>query len=413
MFRKLLSLEEAHKAIARRVRIRALGTEEAALLGAFDRVLAEDIVAAQDIPPFDRATVDGYAVRAQDTFGAEENRPVRLRICGTVRTGHLSKIRVGKKQAVEIFTGAPIPEGADAAIMVENTEKESEHIRVFSAIPKSGNVMEAGSDIKKGETVLAKGRRLGSREIGAVAALGIGQLKVQRIPRVAVFSTGPEVIQPGSKLAPGKIYDINSYSLSAAVLKSGGKPIHLGIVKDEFSELQETLKVALKTADMVVTSGGVSVGPKDLMPKVLASLGRSSLILSGIAVKPGKPTTVADIDGKLVYSLPGHPASALMIFHLLVRPTIQVMAGIRPTKDPELEAVAAARMFSAKGRKTFVMVKLRGDESNGIIAEPVSKGDSGAITTLTKADGFVEIPENVQFVDIKERITVHLFGQNL
>jgi len=413
MFRKLLSLEEAHKAIARRVRIRALGTEEAALLGAFDRVLAEDIVAAHDIPPFDRATVDGYAVRAQDTFGAEENRPVRLRICGTVRTGHLSKIRVGKKQAVEIFTGAPIPEGADAAIMVENTEKESEHIRVFSAIPKSGNVMEAGSDIKKGETVLAKGRRLGSREIGAVAALGIGQLKVQRIPRVAVFSTGPEVIQPGSKLAPGKIYDINSYSLSAAVLKSGGKPIHLGIVKDEFSELQETLKVALKTADMVVTSGGVSVGPKDLMPKVLASLGRSSLILSGIAVKPGKPTTVADIDGKLVYSLPGHPASALMIFHLLVRPTIQVMAGIRPTKDPELEAVAAARMFSAKGRKTFVMVKLRGDESNGIIAEPVSKGDSGAITTLTKADGFVEIPENVQFVDIKERITVHLFGQNL
>jgi putative molybdopterin biosynthesis protein len=413
MFRKLLSLEEANNAIARRVRPRALGTEETTLLGAFDRVLAEDIVAANDIPPFDRATVDGYAVRAQDTFGAEENRPVKLKICGTVRTGHLSKIKVGKKQAAEIFTGAPIPEGADAVVMVENTERKSEHIRVFSAIPKSGNMMEAGSDIKKGETVLAKGRKLGSREIGAVAALGIDQVKVQVIPRVAVFSTGPEVIQPGSRLSPGKIYDINSYSLSAAVLKSGGKPIHLGIVEDEFSELQETLKVALKTADMVVTSGGVSVGPKDLMPKVLASLGRSGLILSGIAIKPGKPTTVADIDGKLVYSLPGHPASALMIFHLLVRPTIQVMAGIAPTKDPELEAVAGARMFSAKGRKTFVMVKLREDKSNGIFAEPVSKGDSGAITTLTKADGFVEIPENVQFVDVKERITVHLFGQNL
>ena len=413
MFRKLLSLEEANNAIARRVRPRALGTEETTLLGAFDRVLAEDIVAANDIPPFDRATVDGYAVRAQDTFGAEENRPVKLKICGTVRTGHLSKIKVGKKQAAEIFTGAPIPEGADAVVMVENTERKSEHIRVFSAIPKSGNMMEAGSDIKKGETVLAKGRKLGSREIGAVAALGIDQVKVQVIPRVAVFSTGPEVIQPGSRLSPGKIYDINSYSLSAAVLKSGGKPIHLGIVEDEFSELQETLKVALKTADIVVTSGGVSVGPKDLMPKVLASLGKSGLILSGIAIKPGKPTTVADIDGKLVYSLPGHPASALMIFHLLVRPTIQVMAGIAPTKDPELEAVAGARMFSAKGRKTFVMVKLREDKSNGIFAEPVSKGDSGAITTLTKADGFVEIPENVQFVDVKERITVHLFGQNL
>jgi putative molybdopterin biosynthesis protein len=413
MFRKLLSLEEAHNAIARRVKPRALGTEEATLLGAFYRVLAEDIVAVQDIPPFDRATVDGYAVRAQDTFGAEENRPVKLKICGTVRTGHLSKIKLGKKQAAEIFTGAPIPEGADAVVMVENTERESEHIRVFSAVPKNGNVMEAGSDIKKGETVLTNGRRLGSREIGAVAALGIDRVKVQMMPRVAVFSTGPEVIQPGSRLAPGKIYDINSYSLSAAVLKTGGKPIHLGIVKDEFSELQEALKVALKTADMVVTSGGVSVGPKDLMPKVLASLGRSGLILSGIAVKPGKPTTVADINGKLVYSLPGHPASALMIFHLLVRPTIQLMAGIAPTKDLELEAVAAARMFSAKGRKTFVMVKLREDKSNGVFAEPVSKGDSGAITTLTKADGFVEIPENIQFIDAKERITVHLFGQNV
>ncbi len=413
MFRKLLSLEEAHKAIARQVKPRALGTEETNLLGAFDRVLAEDIVATQDIPPFDRATVDGYAVRARDTFGAEENRPIKLKICETVRIGHLSNIKVGRKQAAEIFTGAPIPAGADAVVMVENTEKESEHIRVFSALPKSGNIMKAGSDIKKGETVLIKSRRLGSREIGALAALGIDRVRVQMIPTVAVFSTGPEIMQPGSRLASGKIYDINSYSLGAAVLKSGGKPIHMGIVEDEFSELQETLKAALKSADMVVTSGGVSVGPKDLMPKVLASLGGSGLIFSGIAVKPGKPTTVADIDGKLVYSLPGHPASALMIFHLLVRPTIQTMAGIKPTKDPEVEAVAGARMFSAKGRKTFVMVKLREDKSNAIIAEPVSKGDSGAITTLTKADGFVEIPEDVQFVDMKEKVTVHLFGQNL
>jgi molybdenum cofactor synthesis domain-containing protein len=413
MFRKLLSLEEADKAIARRVKPRALGTEETNLLGAFDRVLAEDIVAAQDIPPFDRATVDGYAVRAQDTFGAEENRPVKLKICGTIRIGHLSNIEVGRNQAAEIFTGAPIPGGADAVVMVENTERESEHIRVFSAIPKSGNIMDAGSDIKKGETVLVKSRRLGSREIGAIAALGIDRVKVQTIPRVAVFSTGPEVMQPGGRLAPGEIYDINSYSLSAAVLISGGKPIHLGIVEDEFSELQETLKAALKSADMVVTSGGVSVGPKDLMPKVLASLGENGLIFSGIAVKPGKPTTVADIDGKLVYSLPGHPASALMIFHLLVRPTIQTMAGITPTKDSEIEVEAATRMFSAKGRKTFVMVKLKGNKADGFLAEPVSKGDSGAITTLTKADGFVEIPENVQFVDIKEKVTVHLFGQNL
>ncbi len=412
MFRKLLSLDEARNAVAHRVRLGALAVEEVTLLEAVDRVLAEDIVAANNVPPFDRSTVDGYAVRAEDTFGAEENRPVMLSICGTVRTGHLPKVKVGKKQAAEIFTGAPIPEGADAVVMIEDTQRESDQIRVFKATPRNGNVMKAGSDIKKGETVLEKGRKLGAKEIGAVASLGMNRVRVQRIPKVAVISTGPEVIKPGNRLPPGKIYDINSYSLSAAVLKSGGKPIHLGIVKDEFSELQEILVAALKSADIVVTSGGVSVGPKDLMPKVLASLGTPGPIFSGIAVKPGKPTTVAVIDEKLVYSLPGHPASALMIFHLLVRPTIQVLAGIPPTKDLELEAVAAARMFSAKGRRTFVMVRLREDKSNRILAEPVSRGDSGAITTLTKADGFVEIPEDVQFVDAKERIIVHLFGQN-
>ena len=413
MFRKLLSLDEAHNAIARRVRIDALGVEEVTLFESVGRVLAADIVAANGVPPFDRSTVDGYAVRAEDTFGAEENRPGTLKICGTVRTGHLPKVKVGKEQAAEIFTGAPIPEGADAVVMIEDTQRESGQIRVFRATPKYGNVMKAGNDIRKGEIVLAKGKRLGSREIGAVASLGMNRVRVQRTPSVAVISTGPEVIKPGNRLSPGKIYDINSYSLSAAVLESDGKPVHLGIVKDEFSELQEALVAALKSADIVVTSGGVSVGPKDLMPKVLASLGTPGLIFSGIAVKPGKPTTVGVADGKLVYSLPGHPASALMIFHLLVRPTIQVMAGITPTKDAELEAVAAARMFSAKGRRTFVMVRLLEDKAKRIFAEPLSKGDSGAITTLTKADGFVEIPEDVQFIDANEKTIVRLFGQNV
>jgi putative molybdopterin biosynthesis protein len=409
----LLSLEEAQNAITRRFKPRTLGVDEVSLLEAVDRVLAEDIVAANDNPPFAKSTVDGYAVKAQDTFGAQENRPVTLKISGTARTGHLSRIKVGKNQAAEIFTGAPVPEGSDAVVMVENTERKFDHIRVFTAIPKSGNVMKAGSDVSKGETVVAKGRKLGSREIGAIASAGMDRVKVQKIPRVAIISTGPEVIQPGKRLPSGKIYDINSYSLSAAVVRSGGKPIHIGIVEDEFSELQGAVTTALKSADIVVTSGGVSVGPKDLMPKVLVSLGGSSLILSGIAIKPGKPTTVAVTDKKLVFSLPGHPTSALMVFYLLVRPTIQAMAGMAPTQDHEQEAVAATRMFSAKGRRTFVMVRLRQDESNRFFAESVSKGDSGAITTLTKADGFVEIPENIQFVDAEEVITVRLFGQNL
>jgi putative molybdopterin biosynthesis protein len=413
MFRRLLSLEEAREAIQSQVRTGALGVEEIPLLEAADRVLAEDIVAMLDIPPFDRSTVDGYAVRAEDTFGAEENRPVTLKICGTVPIGELPSIRVLKNEAAEIVTGAPIPEGADAVVMVEHTERKLDCVHVFSAVAKHANVMKAGGDIRKGVTVLKRERLLGSREIGVLAALGIDKVKVYRIPRVAVLSTGPEIIEPGKKLAPGKIYDINAYSLSTAVLESGGKPIYLGVFQDHLAELQTALGHALDSADMVVTSGGVSVGPKDMMPKALASLGKPGVIFSGIAIKPGKPTTAAVVGHKLVFSLPGHPTSALLVFHLLVRPAIQVMAGRKPEEDTETEAIAAARMFSAKGRKTFVMVALKLDESHRILAKPVSGGDSGAITTLAKADGFVEIPENVQFIDAGEEVVVRLFGPKM
>ena len=413
MFRRLLSLEEAQNAIQSQVRTGALGVEEIPLLEAADRVLAENIVAAMDIPPFDRSTVDGYAVRAEDTFGAEENRPVTLKICGTMPIGELPSIRVLKNEAAEIVTGAPIPKGADAVVMTEHTERKLGHVHVFTAVVKHANVMKTGGDIRKGETVLKRERLLGSREIGVLASLGINKLKVYRIPRVAVLSTGPEIIEPGKKLPPGKIYDINAYSLSTAVLESGGKPIYLGVFQDDLAELQTALGHALDSSDMVVTSGSVSVGPKDIMPKALASLRTTGLILSGIAIKPGKPTTAAVVSDKLVFSLPGHPTSALLVFHLLVRPAIQLMAGRKPGEDMETEAIAAARMFSAKGRRTFVMVALKLDESHRILAEPVSGGDSGAITTLAKADGFVEIPENVQFIDAGEEVVVRLFGPKM
>jgi putative molybdopterin biosynthesis protein len=269
--------------------------------------------------------------------------------------------------------------------------------------------MKAGADIKKGEKVLKAGQLLGSREIGVLAALGITKVNVYAIPRVAVLSTGAEVTEPGKKLPPGKIYDINAYSLTAAVLESSGKPIYLGVFPDDTTELQKALRQALASADMVITSGGVSVGPKDVMPQALDSLGNPGVIVCGIATKPGKPTTVALIDGKLIFSLPGHPTSALLIFHLLVRPIVQRMVGIKAGKSLRVKAVAAMRMFPAKGRRTFIMVKLRRNETNRLVAEPVPTGLSGAITTLAKADGFVEIAENQQFIDANEEVTVHLF----
>jgi len=409
MFRRLLTFEEAKRVIQQNFEAKPLGVEEIPLLEACNHVLAEDVISPLDVPPFNRSTVDGYAVKAEDTFGADENSPVKLRLCGTVSVGEMPKIKVERGTAAEIMTGAPIPDGADAVVMAENTEQKNNEVYVYAAVAKDENVMKAGADIKKGETVARKGQLLGAREIGAIAAVGKSKVKVYKVPHVAVLSTGAEVTEPGKPLALGKIYDINAYSLSAAVVESGGKPVYLGVFPDEQDELEKALKRALASADIVVTSGGVSVGPKDVIPKTLNLLGKPGVIVCGIAIKPGKPTTVALIDGKPVFSLPGHPTSALLIFHLLVRPIIERMAGKKAAEPLTVKAFASTRMFPARGRRTFIMVKLKKDELNRFIVEPVPVGLSGAITTLLRADGFVEIPENQQFIEADEEVTVHLF----
>lgn len=408
VFRKLLTLDEAQQVINKHFTPKPLGGEEIPLLEAHNRVLAEDIIAPIDIPPFNRSTVDGYAVKAEDTYGAEENKPIKLKICGSVNVGESPKIAVKRGEAVEIVTGAPMPEGADAVVMVEYTERKDDELYVYRAMAKDGNVMKVGSDIKKGEKILNTGQFLGSREIGVLAAIGMAKATVYTVPRVAILSTGAEVTKPGEKLPLGKIYDINAYSLSGAVRESSAEPIYLSVVPDVALELQKALKHALESADMVITSGGVSVGPKDLLPQTLDALGKPGVIVCGIAIKPGKPTTAAVIDGKMVFSLPGHPTSALLIFHLLVRPMLQRMAGLKEKEAFKVKAFATMRMFPAKGRRTFVMVKLKRDKTNRLLAEPVQEGLSGAITTLAKADGFVEIPENQQFIDAGEEVIVQL-----
>ena len=409
MFRKLLTFVEAKNVIESQFKAKPLGVEEISLLEASDRVLAENIRAEMDIPPFNRSTVDGYAVRAEDTFCAEENRPVVLHVSGTVNIGELPETTVRKGETAEIVTGAPIPDGADAVAMVEDTNRKGSEVTIFRAAAKNENIMKAGSDIKKGETILRKGQLLGSREIGVLAAVGKAKTRVYSVPRIAILSTGPEITEPGRKLPPGKIYDINAYTLYTAVLESGGNPVYLGVFPDRADELREALVHALACSDMVVTSGGVSVGPKDIMPKTVDALGEPGIIISGIALKPGKATTVASVAGKPVFSLPGHPTSALLTFLLFARPLIQAMSGRKNERPSEVKAVASMRMFPAKGRRTFIMVTLKQKKPEGLIAEPVPTALSGAITTLAKADGFVEIAEDVQFIDTGEPVTVKLF----
>jgi len=249
---------------------------------------------------------------------------------------------------------------------------------------------------------------LSSREIGVLAALGLTQVEVYKRPKVAILSTGEEIVEPGKPLPPGKIYDINAHTLSVAVLECGGESINLGIIPDNMNQLEVALKKALDLADIVVTSGGVSVGPKDIVPEVLDTLGAPGIIICGIAVKPGKPTTIAMINEKLVFSLPGHPTSSLLMFYLIVRPILFQMTGIYEKAPLTLKATAATKMFPARGRRTFVMVSLAYNKSGKLLASPVPLGLSGAITTLAKADGFVEIEEKKQFIDAGEEARVYL-----
>jgi putative molybdopterin biosynthesis protein len=409
MFRKLVSLEEAKKAFSRSYSPKPVGKEQIQLSEALNRTLATDVTSKYDIPPFDRSTVDGYAVKATDTFGADEDRPVLLKLHGEIHIGEPPKVIIKTGETVQIVTGAPIPKGADAVVMVEYTVQRRAGIMIHSAVGKGENVMKAGSDIHKGELVLNEGTVLSPHEIGVLAAIGKAKVEVFKRPKAAIFSTGAEIVEPGEPLQPGKIFDINAHTLSAAVAECGGEFLNLGIVLDEFEPMEAALRKALSKADVVITSGGVSVGPTDIIPKILGELGSPGVIVYGIAVRPGKPTAIAIVDGKPVFSLPGHPTSALLIFHLLVRSVISTMAGRPEEPAVRIEAVTSEKLFPARGRRTFVTVTLRRGKQGKLLASPVPTGLSGAITTLAKADGFVEISENQQFIDAGETVVVQLF----
>jgi len=412
MFRKLVSFDEAKQLLDKSFSAEPLGPEWVSLSKAHTRVLAADVVSPIDVPPFTRSIVDGYAVKAEDTFGANEEKPVTLKLCGNVEIGEEPKVHVEEGSAASIVTGAPLPQGADAVVMVEYTSRRGDTVSVFRPVVLGENLMAAGSDIHEGETVLKQGRILGSREIGVLAAVGLTEVSVYRRPKVALMSTGAEIVAPGEPLPPGKIYDINAYTLSAAVMEAGGESINMGIIPDKKERLREALLKALASADVVITSGGVSVGPKDFTPQVVDGLGKPGVIVSGVAVKPGKPLTIGVVEGKPVFSLPGNPTSSLFMFHMFVRPVIARLAGRGEEELPKIRAVAAKRMFPARGRRTFVMVNVFFDNDGRAVVSPVATGQSGAITTLSKADGFVEISEEQQFIDAGSKIGVYLFDRN-
>jgi len=395
-FLEVVSKDEAERRFHAAFAPAPLAAERVPIVDALGRVLAADVASPVDVPPFDRSVVDGFAVRAADTSGASEAAPRPLALngailaCGTM-PGESATVAAGT--ATVIATGAMVPRGADAVVMVEWTDPAGDaaapSIAVRKAVAPGQAIAFAGSDIARGETVLRRGALLGSREIGMLAACGVAAVEVVRRPRVAVLSTGDELVAPGAALPPAAIYDSNAAILAATVAENGGEPVPFGVIRDDEAALVAAVARAVETCDMVVLSGGTSKGAGDLSHRVVAGLGEPGIVVHGVALKPGKPLVLAVARDKPIAVLPGFPTSAIFTFRTFLLPVLRRMAGLSDAREARMTATMPLRFPSEVGRTEFLMVTLaRGPE--GLVAFPTPKG-SGAVTAFAQADGFVEI----------------------
>jgi molybdenum cofactor synthesis domain-containing protein len=390
-FLTILSREEALARFDAALFPRAMQGETRPLADARGHVLAEDIAAPIDVPPFDRANVDGFAVRASDLAQAGETTPVRLLLNDEIiACGIAPSLPVMPGTATPIATGGPVPRGADAIVMVEHSHPAGDGaVEIRRAASPGQFISYAGSDIARGETLLRTGTVIGSREIGMLAACGIADVPVVRRPRVAVISTGDELVQPGSPLRPAAIFDTNGAIVAAAVNENGGEAVFFGAIPDDERQLETVMREALQNCDMLVLSGGTSKGAGDISHRIIARLGKPGIVAHGVALKPGKPLCLAVCDGKPVVILPGFPTSAMFTFHDMIVPVLRRMAGLPPRTDATVSARIPVRIASELGRTEFVMVSLV-EGNDGLIAYPSGKG-SGAITSFAQADGFLRI----------------------
>ena len=406
-FLRVVTLEDARATLEKHWKIKPRKVN-VSLDEAGGRVLAEDVVSKIDVPPFDRAVFDGYAVRAMDTFGAGEESPVKLNCVGSVRAGEWPKLKVGRGQCAEIATGATMPIGANAVVMVEHTTTSAKIVQIFRAVAPRENIAERGSEIKHETKVLDAGRVITPQVLGTLAAIGRKRTKVYSPTKVAVISSGIELVSAGSSLRWGKIYDVNGPAICRAVELCGGEASYLGIARDEPRSLAALLKRGLATCDVIVLSGGSSAGADDVSPSVVDGLGNPGVLVHGLALRPGKPTFLALVRGKPVFGLPGYPVSALMVFDQLVAPYLRRLSGLPPTERARVRARLTSKILSARGRRELVPVKLV-RRRREVYAEPLLKG-SGAITALSLADGYIDVPLEREIVGEGEVVEIILFG---
>lgn len=384
--------------LALRERFDRLEIEQIPLGAALERVLAADLVAVYDIPGFDRSTMDGFAVKAADTFGASEANPAYLTIVGAIAMGQAPDLVVASGQAARIATGGMLPRGADSVVMVEHTDAvDDTTIEVHHSVVPGQNVIAGNEDAAAGQVLLKAGTVLRPQEIGVLAACGQAQVGVFKRPRVGIISSGDEVVPIDAPLEPGRIRDVNTYTLSGMVQRAGGLAISYGIVKDNYAELLDTCRRAIAETDMVLVSGGSSVGTRDLTVTVLEALEESRILIHGVSLRPGKPTILAQCGGKAFWGLPGHVASAMVVFWSLVQPFLAHIGGVSTTPSMAVRARLTRNLASVQGRVDFVRVRLI-SRNGEMWAEPVL-GASGLIRTMVAADGLVKIEMNSEGLD--------------
>lgn len=398
-FKLLMSREEALKMVLSSVK--PIEKTELIPIGeSSNRVLAEEIVADKDVPPFDRAAMDGYAVKAEDTYGASLLNPRTLKLIDVLHAGESTDASIKKGECIRIATGCPISLGADAVVMVEFTEETNGSVSVFRSVFPGANIARKGEDMKKGEVILKDGDLLTPARVGVLAALGQVKVPVYQRPRVAVIPTGTEVCEVGSELKEGQVYDVNSHTLSSVLSENGALVTTSPIIPDSFEQLKSVLRRFLDY-DIIVFSGGSSVGERDLLVKVIEDTGR--LLFHGVQIKPGKPTLYGLVEGKPVFGMPGYPTSCLSNAYIFLVPTVRKVARLPEKKPKTVQAKIAKRIVSASGREQFLPVKLTDRR-----AYPVFK-ESGDITSMAKADGYIILPVNLDVIEEGEEVTITLF----
>ncbi len=395
----------------------ALGTvnvlegEEISTIDAMNRVLAEDIFSPVAIPQFNRATMDGYAVRGEDTSFASRDNPAVLELVGMQNAGEVKTYALGHMQAVRVATGSPLPEGSDAVARREITGEENGYIKIFREVKPGKDVSLIGEDIKKGSKVLSRGTFLKSFDLGILAGMGLSKVKVIRKPRVALIVTGDEVVEPGKELKPGEIYDMNTYTFYNEIIASGAEPVYLGIVKDEYSTLKKVILQAGTMADLVITTGGSSRGEKDFIPKIIDDIGKRWAHF--MPIKPGKPMAFGTFDGKPIFALSGWTAAAWVTFDIFVRPLIHKMGGRLKSegqRECRIKALLDKTIKSKIGRRDFVRVTLV--KNNGsYIAHELPYQRSSILTSIVRAHGIVDISEERDKIPEGEVVEVKLLRE--